>query len=237
MLVSAESTVARLHLPWSQPILILTQTKIVEKRFQRMRQILFRLLSIGALILAVMVTALSLLGSLTNRWWISELLSQPRPQYALVLTLCLPILAARFQRAGWLILVPLFLNMAAFTPLYFGTQPPATLATGSYSLLHYILDNTLRDHTAAFAYIRNHPVDILSLQELTPELDERLATELPGYRVVYSQPMTNAHGSDSCWPTGLASEWLLPRSYTCLSIWCAQLSQQRLRSKDTKSRS
>jgi endonuclease/exonuclease/phosphatase (EEP) superfamily protein YafD len=176
-------------------MLILNQAKMVKKRFQRMRRILFRLLYLGALILAVVVTALSLIASLTNRWWISELLSQPRPQYALALTLCLPILMARFRRVGWLTLIPLLLNMATFIPLYFGAQTPATLATGSYSLLHYILDNTLPDHTAAFAYIRNHPVDILSLQELTPELDQRLTTELPGYRVVYSQPMSNAHGS------------------------------------------
>jgi endonuclease/exonuclease/phosphatase (EEP) superfamily protein YafD len=165
------------------------------KRFQHMHRILFRLLFLGATMLAVMVTALSLLGSLNDRWWMSELLSQPRPQYALVLMLCLPILVVRFQRAGWLTLIPLFLNMAAFTPLYFGVQPPAAPATGSYSLLHYVLDNTLSDHTAAFAYIRNHPVDILSLQELTPTLHERLPTELPGYHVAYSKPMSNAHGS------------------------------------------
>lgn len=85
--------------------------------------------------------------------------------------------------------------MTTFIPLYFGVPPSAALAARSYSLLHYILDNTLPDHAAAFAYIRNHPVDILSLQELTPELNERLATELPGYRLVYSQPMTNAQGS------------------------------------------
>jgi hypothetical protein len=77
------------------------------KRFQHMHRILFRLLFLGATMLAVMVTALSLLGSLNDRWWMSELLSQPRPQYALVLMLCLPILVVRFQRAGWLTLIPL----------------------------------------------------------------------------------------------------------------------------------
>ena len=174
---------------------VLNRTKMVEKGLRPMHRILFRLLYLGAIVLAVIVTALSLLVSLNNLCWKIELMCQPRPQYALVLTLCLPILVARFPRAGWLTLVPLCLNLTAFAPLYFSVQPPSTLATSSYSLLHYILDNTLRDHTAAFAYIRNHPVDILSLQELTPALEQRLSSELPGYRVVYSQPMPNAHGS------------------------------------------
>jgi endonuclease/exonuclease/phosphatase (EEP) superfamily protein YafD len=150
-------------------------------------------LSAGALAGALLITLLSALGSASDQWWVSEVLSQPRPQYALGLLVCLPVALLRFRRAAWLSLIPLLWNVATFAPLYAGA--PAAAHGRATTVLHYNLDNTISDHAAAFAYLRGQPAEILSLQELTPELDRRLEAELPGYQVVYRHPMPNSHGS------------------------------------------
>jgi len=155
---------------------------------------LYKIACFGALVLAVCITAATVLGTLlAQQWWIGELLSHPRPQYVLILLCCLPLLVARFHHFGWLVLIPLLLNLTAFIPLYF--NKPLPLSTPSFTVLHYNLDATLPNHEPAFTYLRNHPVDILLLQELTPELERNLTTALPHYQIVYSHPMKNTHGS------------------------------------------
>ncbi|MFP5272582.1 hypothetical protein [Coleofasciculus sp.] len=114
-----------------------------------------------ALVLAVCITAATLVGTLAQQWWIGELLSHPRPQYALILLCCLPLIVARFHQLGWLVLIPLLLNLITFAPLYF--SKPLPVSAPSFTALHYNLDATLPDHTVAFTYLRNHPVDILLL--------------------------------------------------------------------------
>ncbi|MFT3891023.1 MAG: endonuclease/exonuclease/phosphatase family protein [Anaerolineales bacterium] len=154
-----------------------------------------KLILLGAIVGAVVVTVLTLIGFTARYWWLGETLSQLRPQYAFALILCLPFLVWRFRRAGWLALIPLLLNVSTFASLYFPLQYDPVSTSRQYTALHYNLDNTLPDHAAAFDYLRNHPVDILSLQELTPEVAARLTEELPGYVIAYSHPMTNSHGS------------------------------------------
>ncbi|MBK9926598.1 MAG: endonuclease/exonuclease/phosphatase family protein [Anaerolineales bacterium] len=156
----------------------------------------------SALFIVTAITIISLIGFLAKYWWVGELLSQLRPQYAFALTLCLPIVVWRFGRTGWLFLIPLLFNVATFAPLYFHTQTTQKPTTQTISVLHYNLDNTLSSHTIAFAYLRSHPVDILSLQELTPEEADRLHEELPDYQIAYSHPMNNSHGSAVLLGTG-----------------------------------
>ena len=149
----------------------------------------------GALIVTTSVTILSLIGFGARYWWAGELLSQPRPQYALALILCLPFVVWQYPRAGWLILIPLLLNIGTFAPLYLPPHGDLRSTSRQYSVLHYNLDNTLSSHTKAFAYLREHPVDILSLQEFTPKDEINISQELPGYFIAYSHPLTNSHGS------------------------------------------
>ena len=151
--------------------------------------------SILAVLTASTITILSLISAAARYWWLGELLSQPRPQYALALVLCLPLVVWRLRRAGRLILIPLLLNLYTFTPLYLPPSTDPGLVSREYSALHYNLDRTLSDQEPAFAYLREHPVDILSLQEVTPEIASRLERDLPGYFVAYSHPMKNSHGS------------------------------------------
>jgi endonuclease/exonuclease/phosphatase (EEP) superfamily protein YafD len=87
------------------------------------------------------------------------------------------------------------LNFGAFAPLYLPPQHVPLPTSRPFTALHYNLDNTLPSHDKAFAYLRDHPVDILSLQEFTPEDAAQLSQELPGYEVAYSHPLTNSQGS------------------------------------------
>ncbi len=156
---------------------------------------LFCLTSICALAVAIAVTLATALATLASLWWVGELLTHLRVQYTLVLLICLPSLVLRFRRAGWLVLTPLLINATMLIPLYSDTQSARVIATRPFTIVNYNLDASASDHTAAFNYLRNQRADILSLQELTPGLDQRLATELPMYRVIHSHPMTNSQGS------------------------------------------
>jgi endonuclease/exonuclease/phosphatase (EEP) superfamily protein YafD len=157
--------------------------------------LLMKLTFSGAIIATTIVTILSLIAFGARYWWVGELLRHPRPQYSFVLVICLPFIVWRFRRAGWLILIPLLLNSGTFAPLYLPPQHMPIPTSRQFTALHYSLDNALSSHSEAFAYLRDHPVDILSLQELTPETAAQLSQELPEYEVVYSHPMTNSQGS------------------------------------------
>lgn len=149
----------------------------------------------GAILVTTIITILSLVTFGARYWWVGELLSHFRPQYAFVLAVSLPFLVWRFRRAGWLALVPLLLNIGTFASLYLPSQHAPIPPSRQFTALHYSLDNALPSHAKAFAYLRDHPVDVLSLQELTPEVAAQLSQELPEYEVVYSHPMTNSQGS------------------------------------------
>ena len=150
---------------------------------------------VGAIIVATLVTVLSLIACGARYWWAGELLSQLRPQYAFALALCLPLIVWRFRRAGWLTLIPILINFGTFGSLYLPRQQVASPTSREFTALHYSLDNALPSHAEAFAYLRDHPVDILSLQEFTPEDAAQLSQELSGYEIAYSNPMTNSQGS------------------------------------------
>jgi endonuclease/exonuclease/phosphatase (EEP) superfamily protein YafD len=162
---------------------------------QLSKPLILKLIVSGVIIVTTIVTILSLMAFGARYWWVGELLSHLRPQYSFVLVICLPFMAWRFRRAGWLTVIPILLNVGTFASLYLPPQHIQSPTSRQFTALHYSLDNALPSHTEAFAYLRDHPVDILSLQELTPETAAQLSQELPEYEVVYSQPMTNSQGS------------------------------------------
>lgn len=146
-----------------------------------------------ALPVAAAATLGTLLAPLAGEWWVGQAFGQLRPQYAVLLLLCLPVLALRYRRAGWLAAAPLLINLAALLPLYLPAPAPAP--PPAFTALHYSLGNFNRDFRAAFAYLRGQNADLLSLQEVTPLVSRQLAQELPHYRVVYVWPRRDSHGS------------------------------------------
>ncbi len=154
---------------------------------------LVQVISISATIVATLLTLLSLAPLLAEVWWVAELFDHFRPHYAVVLLACTPILIAHDRWIGSLVLLPILYNLAPVVPLYQPIQPfPAEQV---WSVLHYNLDLTAADHTAAMTYLQQHPVDILLLQEVTPELEQQIVTALPTYQLIFSYPLSNTQGS------------------------------------------
>jgi endonuclease/exonuclease/phosphatase (EEP) superfamily protein YafD len=160
-----------------------------------------RLITGLALLGALTVTAATLIALIAPDWWVGDILSHLRPQYALALLVALAWLLPRMRRVSAALLVPLIVNLSVLTPLMVAPSEVRSRDAISYvsaahlHILHYNLDLTAPDHAAAFRFVRDQQADIVFLQELTPALAEQLAAELPTYRVVYAIPLENTHGS------------------------------------------
>jgi endonuclease/exonuclease/phosphatase (EEP) superfamily protein YafD len=152
--------------------------------------------------LATCITSATLIGASMPNWWLGDLLSHPQPQYALGLLVCgLWLIPKLGWRAG-VIGIPLLFNLSNIAPLYAANPAMPAPAARPIRILHYNLDMTAPDHQDAFAYLRQHPADILFLQELTPDLANQIPVELPGYHVAYARPLPNTHGSALLLPIG-----------------------------------
>lgn len=108
---------------------------------------LFRFVAAGTLAVAILVTIVSLGTLVFDNWWIGELFSHPRPHYALALFVCLPVLVIRYRRTGWLVLLPLLINILPILPLY--QSHPAIFDGPKWTVLHYNLDLTASNHASA----------------------------------------------------------------------------------------
>lgn len=166
------------------------------QRHNRTIALLIRLVTGLALLGALAVTAATLIALIAPDWWVGDILSHLRPQYALALLVALAWLLPRMRRVSAALLAPLLINLSVLAPLMVGPSDARSSAAASrLHILHYNLDLTAPDHAAAFRFLRDQQADILFLQELTPALAEQLTAELPAYRVVYAIPRENTHGS------------------------------------------
>ncbi len=165
----------------------------------------FLLLRIFDALLLLGVFALSLatiLALFAPDWWVGDILSHLRVQYALALCVLVVgfVLRRRWLISG-LVLLPLLLNLSVLVPLFMPAPVMAKAMGRPLKILHYNLDMTSSDHAVAFQFLRNSAPDILFVQELSPALAEQLPRELADYRVVYAHVLDNTHGSALLLPT------------------------------------
>jgi endonuclease/exonuclease/phosphatase (EEP) superfamily protein YafD len=154
-------------------------------------KIIFRV----ALALAVLISAMSLLGSIASSHWIGELFAQPRPQYVIGLVLCIFPIARRYPRAGWCVLLPILFNAWYIAPLYSRSEHRGDSASAELTLLHANVDRFNDEPGNAIEWVRVQHATIVSLQEVTPGFEKALLKALPDYTVILSHPLTNSHGS------------------------------------------
>lgn len=154
------------------------------------------------LLASIVVSVVTLLVLLAGDWWLADLLSHLRVQYALALLLALLyfVLRRRWLISG-LVLMAFVSNLSVLFPLYIPPSAMPHALRHPLKVLHYNLDMTSADHHTAFQFLRSSAPDILFVQELTPALATQLPQELPNYRVVYAHPLDNTHGSALLLPT------------------------------------
>ncbi|MFN8424683.1 MAG: endonuclease/exonuclease/phosphatase family protein [Anaerolineales bacterium] len=155
---------------------------------------LVSLITLLCFIAIVGLTIATIIAIAVPHWWLGDLLSHLRIHFAVGLLFCMIWFIPLRKRISLLILIPLFVNLSVLAPLY-TSRSSANLSPDTLKILHYNLDKTTPSHEEAFAYLREHPADILFLQEVTPELADKFASELPDYRLIYAEPLDNTHGS------------------------------------------
>jgi len=141
------------------------------------------------------VTVASAVGLLFPAWWVSDLLTQPRPHYLLALLALTPFLLRQYRKWGALVLAPMLLNLAMLLPEIQPQAKPPRLAEKLFTVAHVNVDRESDGHERTFAYLRSLSIDLISLQEVTPEFADSLADRLPEYDPVIVHPLTNSHGS------------------------------------------
>jgi endonuclease/exonuclease/phosphatase (EEP) superfamily protein YafD len=145
--------------------------------------------------MATVGVVLSAIAWILPQWWVGELLGHLRIHLGMGLLIAAGMLAWRWRWWGLPFFAVAMLNLALLIPFYGANQAQGVLIRNSLKIVHYNLDQTARDHGAAFAYLRGQQADILFLQEVTPALADQFARELPAYRLVYARPLQNTHGS------------------------------------------
>ena len=153
---------------------------------------------------AAIATFLGFLGSLA---WSLALLEHLRPHYVLSIgaaslflwfwrserTLAKPIL--------FIGLIALSINLSLLLPLIFhnsliplldrSASPPVP----HLSILHFNLDRENRQRDRVINYLNQQRVDLLLLQEITPEWLEKIEQDLTHYDIVTAFPQSNSQGS------------------------------------------
>ncbi|MFK7804992.1 MAG: endonuclease/exonuclease/phosphatase family protein [Anaerolineae bacterium] len=141
---------------------------------------------------AILVLALSFGGFFPQVDWRLGWYSHPRPHFAVLSIAAIIWLAV--QKKWLLALLPFLafaINFVVLAPYFIGS-PDQTLTVGpSLSILHL---NTNKGE-ASFSDIEQFGADVVFLQEVTPELVQTFEEKLPNYRLVFSHPLENTHGS------------------------------------------
>ncbi|NER80717.1 MAG: endonuclease/exonuclease/phosphatase family protein [Leptolyngbya sp. SIO1D8] len=146
--------------------------------------------------------AMTGLAWLSSLWWGLGLLTHFRGQYCWILLLCTGVLALAQRPWAVMCLVSLGINLAIVGALYW---PPAIAVTQpnepSLRILHLNLDRHNPQADKLLRYLNTQTVDLLSLQEVTPEWVEKLRAQLPAYRLVALEVQENSQGSALLLPT------------------------------------
>ncbi|HFC12893.1 MAG TPA: hypothetical protein ENJ56_08625 [Anaerolineae bacterium] len=138
---------------------------------------------------AIALSAATGLGFFGSLCWVFGLLDHLRPYYVLGLVVVGIVLLWQRSRWGWLLILPLAINLFLLAPLF---MPAQTQPAPAFTITHINLD---KDKVAGLEYAARSGSDIVLLQELTPALAGMLTTTLPAYALVLAHPLWNTHGS------------------------------------------
>jgi len=133
--------------------------------------------------IAALVSILSILGFLGSWWWIFDLLSSFRHQYAVTLLLLgLACLLGRWRKTGAAVTAVGLLNLAVVVPLFI---PEELSASGErISVLSFNVSASNESYGEVIDYIRETEPDFVFLHEATRFWRSALEDAGLGYRIV-----------------------------------------------------
>jgi endonuclease/exonuclease/phosphatase (EEP) superfamily protein YafD len=141
------------------------------------------------------VSVCSLIGHAGGAYWLADLFSHFRPQYAVLLCLALLLHLARGQRilAG-LAATLLGVNAALLAPLYLTSVPAASQADDGVSIIQFNVLRNNKQVERGIEYLRASRSDLILLQEFDPRWADAMRLGLSDYAVVLSEPRTTHFG-------------------------------------------
>jgi len=157
-----------------------------------MRKNVILLINAIIIVAACLTFLLSVGGFWPQLHWTIGWYSSPRPQFCL-LSICF-FGWLMYQKKGFIALIPfsaLLINLTVLAPFFLTTRTVIDHnQLETLSILHLNTNKGAADLKALSQY----PADILFLQEVTPELESRLSSELPDYQIVISHPLSTTQG-------------------------------------------
>jgi endonuclease/exonuclease/phosphatase (EEP) superfamily protein YafD len=150
------------------------------------------LLALPALLLAV-----ASLAAFFGRWvWWLDLLANFRAQYALALVpLGVVLVAARWRKVGWAVLVAGLLNLALVTPLYWQSPPSAVVTGERVRILSFNVKASNDRFDEVLGYIRGLDPDVVFLHEASRPWEEAMAAAGLDYQVVPGRSAEHIFGT------------------------------------------
>ena len=147
-------------------------------------------LVIAAVIVAITVTlttaVLTAVAFAASSWWVFDILTSYRPQYALVLAIAVVALAVlRCWRTLPIAVIALALNVVVVAPVFTRHQATARSGSPTLTIAHLNLQSRIGDLSAMDRWLDTKPADIVVLLHTTEPTANHLADGVGPYRMIY----------------------------------------------------
>jgi endonuclease/exonuclease/phosphatase (EEP) superfamily protein YafD len=147
-------------------------------------------LVIAAVIVTLAVTwgvvLATLVASVANVWWIFDILTSYRPQYALLLVIAVVALAAlRCWKTLPVAVAALALNAFVIAPVFTGSQAAAAPGSPSLTIAHLNLQSRSGDLPAIHRWLETRPADIVVFLHTAEPTANSLVDGAGPYRMIY----------------------------------------------------
>jgi endonuclease/exonuclease/phosphatase (EEP) superfamily protein YafD len=164
-------------------------------------------LVIAAVIVAVVVTlttaAATVVAFAASAWWVFDILTSYRPQFALILIIAVVVLAAlRCWRTLVVAIVALALNAVVVAPVFTGHQRPAAVASPLLTIAHLNLQSRPGDLPGIHRWLESSPADIIVFLHTATRTANSLRNGVGQYRMIYPTYLgQNAEGHSRYYPS------------------------------------
>jgi endonuclease/exonuclease/phosphatase (EEP) superfamily protein YafD len=147
----------------------------------------FRILSVPVMLVALPVAAASVAGFFGAQWWLFDVISSFRVQYAAILSVAVLVLVlARWWVLAGVAGLALLLNLAVILPLYLPRAEPSAELPRITVLSFNVLAGNSR-YQAVTNYIRRVDPDVVFLHEAYQPWEEAVEAADLGYEITRSR--------------------------------------------------
>jgi endonuclease/exonuclease/phosphatase (EEP) superfamily protein YafD len=139
-----------------------------------------------AITVTIVTTVLTAVAFAASSWWVFDILTSYRPQFALVLLIAVVALAAlRCWRMLPVALVALVLNVVVVAPVFTGHQAAAAVGSPTLTIAHLNLQSRSGNLDEIHQWLESKPADIVVFLHTAEPTANSLADGVGPYRMIY----------------------------------------------------